>query len=397
MSDLAKKYTGTPTYVESLLPQGDSTQVTSCLGFDDNDKDWYVYSINFFKERTADLFREANLQFYRPTYAPDENKNSKAPAILKSKTLNYVFVPATEEQVLEFSRLYDITPIYRRHTRREMESIQRIEGQLALERVKLEEKLFDLKDRLQDENLPADQHISLKTEYSALFSRYVRDFGESRRRMSSRFTIIPKRQMHSLMIVVEGYEREVDFHTSDEMLVQKGDRVRVISGPCAGVEGILMTNQGCRKGGRVFVSVEMNRGVITKQIPDECIQVLEFSRNTNHVTRCFKAVEALLDQCLTTVVNGNELTSFQRTSLEFMLVRYSCLTNLTVANEAKLTAFRYVAHSLLFQFDKAEAALQTFLTKTQNEKTYRDNVRRSPATMAYIERWKQRLYPQKAS
>lgn len=386
------------TYVESLLPKEGPTEAASYLGYNDKGKNWYVYSIPFFKDIIAELFHKSELQFYRPTFetASADNK-PKNHASLKSKTLDYVFVPATEDQVIEFSRLYDITPIYRRHTKYEMSEIKRLEGALAVERVKLEEELFDLREKMDLEGLSGKKITVIQDEYQELLRKYIQRFGNSRKQMSSRFTIIPKRQMHSLMIVVEGYEHEVDFVTPDELLLQKGDRVRVVSGLCKGVEGILVTTQGSRKGGRVFVSIVLNHGVYTAKVSDECVQVLEFSRATNHVTRSFKAVEALLDECLSTIENGKTLSPYQRASLEFTLLRYACLSNLTVLNEAKLTAFRYVAHTLLLQHDEAKSALQAFVTKTKEVKSYRNNIKRSPAAIEYIQKWKQRLTSLKAS
>lgn len=205
------------------------------------------------------------------------------------------------------------------------------------------------------------------------------------------FQTVGSKDMRSLMIILENRCEEVEFCTPEQHLLEKGDRVRVVTGEFKGVEGILLQNQGARDGGRVYVSLGDDIGVATAKVPDECIQVLEFAKGTNHFYYKHQAIEQLLTEALATHKYEGKINSYQQVALDYFMFRYEYLSNLTFLNLARWVACKYAALRLLSQRDKAEAALADYYQWRKTNKKARRSSLRTPAAQEYIDQWVKRV------
>lgn len=335
---------GKITYSEISIPNGgDVSSVASYLNFDETGKEWYLYKIPHFTTNIEHHFNDAKLKFYRPVSKKDELRKHDsycspyvAPRlrplqqpneyvkkdVARTQVLDYVFVLATLAEIEKFRADYSISPVFRHRS---------------------------------------DQEV-----------------------FSSPWTTIPKRQMHSLMIVVEGFEHQIQFETPDEQMLQKGDRVYVCGGNFKGVEGILLLNQGQHKGGKIFVGITHDKGVSTAHIPDEHIQVLEFSRNSNHLYYKISAFEKVLDSCLSLLAEGDSLSPELLANLEHFLFRYARVENLTLVNNTKLMACQYAALMLLGRCAEAETRVKDFLDGVMQKTSSRKAWNRYPTASTYL-------------
>lgn len=304
--------------------------IASSLGFSEEGKEWFVYRIPYIKGNAKKKFQDAHIQVYQPTYTIEQTIRGKTVRVEKPKILNYLFALTTQEAVESFRKMEGISPIFRHREKGEIVSPDNI------------------------------------------------------------WLTVPKSQMHSLMIVVQGYEEEMTFATPEDQQLEKGDKVRVVAGQFKGAEGILITNQGSTKG-KVFIAITNAFGAMTTTIPDEYIQVLEFSRANNHFTRKMQAVDKYLNEAIRQRQSGGGLDPKLRAALQFFLFRYSALTNLTHINNARITAYRYAARVLLGRQAEAEQDLKQYLATTTTNPALRRAIARTPAISKYIGEWKEKV------
>ena len=304
--------------------------IATTLGFKEEGNEWYVYRIPHLSVKSKQKFQDAHIQVYLPTYTVEKTLDGKKVKVEKPKMLNYLFALTTFEKVESFRKLENLSPVFR----------HREKGTVLG---------------------PHDIWLT-----------------------------VPKAQMHSLMIVAQGYEQEMTFVTPEEQMLVKGDMVRVAAGQFKGAEGILVTNQGSTKG-KVFVSITSGFGTMTTTIPDEYIQVLEFSRANNHFTRKMQAVEKDLDKAVLQRQAGEPLDPKLRAALQFFLFRYSALTNLTHVNNARITAYRYAARVLLGRQTEAEKDLKLYLASSTTNSALRRAITRTPAITRYIDEWREKV------
>ncbi|MBQ0057408.1 MAG: hypothetical protein KBT20_07095 [Bacteroidales bacterium] len=318
------------------ISDSDAANIASFLGYqEEKEKHWFAYKIARFDDFYRNRFeKDHNMQVYFPAKKVERRFRGKTVEMLVSDLYNYVFVLASKEQVVDFHKENDIWPIYRRR-----------------ERFAVEKKTPWLKT----------------------------------------WVTLPAGQMHSIMLTFEKYIEEVEFVTPDDQLLEKGDKVRVIAGHFAGLEGTLITNQGSHKGGRIFVNVTNRMVAKTAYVPDEFIQVLSFSRNTNHFSRQIAAIEKVLDDAVSAIKSGNGMSSEQRASVEFFLFRYEHLTDLSHLALAKFTACRYAALVTVGRKVEAEECMRAFYEKIQSDPKSQRAFERWPSAKEYIDNWKHKL------
>lgn len=291
-------------------------------------REWYVYRIPYLTVGSKDRFLSAGMQVYLPTYTQVTFQRGKILTVEKPKILDYIFVLATAEQVSRMIGLDNVRPVFRHHA-------------------------------------PGED-------------------------CTERWLTVPSLQMHRFMLLVQGYEKSVEFCKPDCALLEKGDVVRITDGQFRGVEGVLMTSQG-RSGGEVYVELSEGLGVKTVRIPDSAIQVLSVSRDSNRFCRNLQAFEKVLEQALQTRRTDGFITEMQREKLEAFLFRYSELRDLTYVNQAKMAACRYAANMLLQHADKARECLTRYETEINGSKNGRRASRRSATAADYINGWLARM------
>ena len=86
--------------------------------------------------------------------------------------------------------------------------------------------------------------------------------------------VVPEEQMRSFVIVAGSDDERVMFLPSENAKLAKGERVRILAGPFAGVEGVLAKVAGVRDR-RVVVKIEGVAAVTAPTLPAEFVERIE--------------------------------------------------------------------------------------------------------------------------
>lgn len=107
--------------------------------------------------------------------------------------------------------------------------------------------------------------IKSRVEYK-IPSRYIMDKGERKP------LTVPDRQMENFIAVAKAYDDNMVYLNPIETKLKKGDRVRIIEGPLAGVEGEFLRIKGDR---RVLVSIDGLLSIATAFIAPHMLEIIE--------------------------------------------------------------------------------------------------------------------------
>lgn len=318
------------TFRKLTVSENEANDIASSLGFREEGNRWFVYRIPALSVAHRMRFERNQMQAYLPTYHSKVIAHGRTVEVERPKMLNYIFVLADQDKVERFRLTENIAPV----------------------------RAHRCKDEIQ--------------KYDEIW------------------LTVPTRQMHTLMLVAQGYEHEVEFSMPDDEVLESGDRVLVADGPFKGVKGILTQTQG-KRNGKVFVNIENGYGILTKDVPDEYLKVLEFSRLNNHLTRRMQAFEKILNEAYTGRDADGSLIPEHRAALQAFLFRYSELSGLTHSSYARLMALRYAALMLLGDRQKASECLSSYAERSEMTKDSRRAARRSPTADEYMQSWMKRL------
>ena len=86
------------------------------------------------------------------------------------------------------------------------------------------------------------------------------------------YAAIPDKQMEIFRLVVESGQSGLEFYSADEFVLKEGDKVKVLEGPLAGVEGYI---KRIRKNRRLLVRIEGVIAVATSYIPEKYLEKVE--------------------------------------------------------------------------------------------------------------------------
>ena len=111
-------------------------------------------------------------------------------------------------------------------------------------------------------------HTTLKTCMS-LIQEYAFDMRYLRDRETGNFLIVPDKQMNDFMFLLDFSKEMVDVVNEN---LKKGDKVRVIKGDFAGIEGELIRVKGHK---RVVVRLEGVVSLATAYIPSSFLEKIE--------------------------------------------------------------------------------------------------------------------------
>ena len=111
-------------------------------------------------------------------------------------------------------------------------------------------------------------HTTLKTRMS-LIQEYAFDMRYLRDRETGNFLIVPDKQMNDFMFLLDFSKEMVEVVNEN---LKKGDKVRVIKGDFAGIEGELIRVKGHK---RVVVRLEGVVSLATAYIPSSFLEKIE--------------------------------------------------------------------------------------------------------------------------
>ncbi|MFR1815497.1 MULTISPECIES: UpxY family transcription antiterminator [Dysgonomonas] len=118
----------------------------------------------------------------------------------------------------------------------------------------------------------------VKTEVELRFPvRYMMD------RVRNEPMVVPENQMNNFLSVAKTYDDQLIYLDSSEVLLRRGDKVRITQGPLAGVVGEFLRIRGDR---RVVVSVDGLMSVATAYISPYQLERLEEPRMYEQTILC---------------------------------------------------------------------------------------------------------------
>ncbi len=106
--------------------------------------------------------------------------------------------------------------------------------------------------------------------YKLPYMRYATCVREGKREIM----IVPERQMRSFIAVASGGDDKALFLEPSAVNLSAGDRVRIIDGPLAGVEGTFMRLNGGR-GKRVVVKIDSVAAVATTELSPRMVEKIQ--------------------------------------------------------------------------------------------------------------------------
>ena len=173
---------------------------------------------------------------------------------------------------------------------------------------------------------------------------------------ANRYLTIDEDTMHQFRIVAQYFGNRLPCYPLEGINLEEGDRVQIVSGPCAGLTGTYISRKGA-KSGNILVAVDTTMAVIVYDVKAEYVRVLEFSRNSRRV---YDQVDAFAMRLLSIFANP-ETPSLSDISSATVFARR--LGSVKVNNpklDAKLQILLYGAYTMLGDLEKADAARARF-------------------------------------
>lgn len=118
------------------------------------------------------------------------------------------------------------------------------------------------------------QQLKAAHPYKLDYNFLYRDVFEGMKKVGRVPAIIPRQQMLNFIAVAGNYQERVQFLDEQKLDLKAGQRVRVILGPFAGVEGIYLSTTRKHER-RVVVRLEGIATVATTALPSAFVEVVE--------------------------------------------------------------------------------------------------------------------------
>ena len=266
---------------------------------------WYVAQAAFMTEEIKNRVEELEFQTFVPTLVTKHDGEPRRRTTSRLLTFNYVFIRG--------------------------------------ERRKIEENI---------------KHI---TRLHLLYHRPGVAPGKSYGNFERKPMVVSNREMEMFIRVVSLYKNGAPMEDIKDAKLKKGDEVRIIGGPFAGVEGVLVTTKG-KKGGKVVVSLSNLVAVSTLDVEPENLQVIRFASDNKHLYRMMDTFLPWAEGVWRKRLDGEVITDDERDKMERFVNSYSNTeadTNNTAAKLQTLLFMAYVVLGLHEYASKAYSRLNT--------------------------------------
>lgn len=167
------------------------------------------------------------------------------------------------------------------------------------------------------------------------------------------YMTVPENEMRMFMTIALAYKDVIPCYSPDEVNLSKGDRVKIIGGKFAGVEGILITQQG-KDGGRVILNVCNQFSVSTLSIEPEYLRILSFSPDNKHIYKKLDSYYPKIRKAMLHFVSSGGLDDTDRASVKFFLLRFGEIHGLPAKIRSKYICFLMISHTLLGHSDESK-------------------------------------------
>lgn len=179
---------------------------------------------------------------------------------------------------------------------------------------------------------------------------------------TSRHLSVSDETLEQFKIIARFYSGKLPCYPLDGITLEEGDRVQIVSGPCAGLTGTYISRKGA-KSGNVLVSIDGSMAAIVYDVKAEYVRVLEFARNSKRV---YDQLDSFANRLKTFLHRENK----DETKVENDLLLLSAASSFTRRLEelkihnpkldAKLQILLYAAYSLLADKENAQKRLEKY-------------------------------------
>lgn len=101
-------------------------------------------------------------------------------------------------------------------------------------------------------------------------------------RHTRRHVTLSDEAVEQFRIIARFYSGKLPCFPLEEINLEEGDRVQIVTGPCAGLTGTYISRKGGRSG-NILVAVDSTMAAIVYDIPAEYVRVLEFAHDSRRV------------------------------------------------------------------------------------------------------------------
>lgn len=170
--------------------------------------------------------------------------------------------------------------------------------------------------------------------------------------------------LEQFRIIARFYGNQLPCYPLEGISLEEGDKVQIVSGPCAGLTGTFISRKG-GKSGNILVAVDRSLAAMVYDIKADYVRVIEFAKDSRRV---YDQLDAFTLKLLNTLQNGaNALADTELVPAATVFARR--LGGVRVNNpklDAKLHILLFAAYSILGDKPAADAALEAFGRKEKN-------------------------------
>lgn len=167
-----------------------------------------------------------------------------------------------------------------------------------------------------------------------------------------RHLAIDDEKIERFKIIAKYYGNKLPCYPIEDISLEEGDIVQIISGPCAGLKGTFISRKG-GKSGNILVSVNQSLAAVVYDVKADYVRVLEFSKDSR---RAYDQIDAYTVKLLT--LSPDEASII--TAATVFTSRFSQLKLNNPKLEAKLRLLLYVSYYLLGNKGESENSLEKY-------------------------------------
>lgn len=162
-------------------------------------------------------------------------------------------------------------------------------------------------------------------------------------------------EMSGFKSLALAYKYKMPCFSLSEVDLVACDKVRIVGGEFAGVEGFLVSQQG-RDGGRVIMKVSESLGVETLDINPKYIQVLSFAKGSKRIYDKIDSYIPKLRRAMEYKMRYGDLDVSNTAAVSYFITRFGAANIPSAKMRAKVSALLMASYYLMGDTERYEAA-----------------------------------------
>lgn len=174
-----------------------------------------------------------------------------------------------------------------------------------------------------------------------------------------RHLMISDKDVDAFRVIARLHGNKLPCFAIDDIQLEEGDKVEVVTGDFAGLTGTYMSRKG-GKSGNILISVTQSVAAVVFDIRADYVRVLEFSKDSK---RAYDQVDAFVPRLLDALEyhrGGHQLTPSLSSPLSVFCIRFSAVRIPNRKLEAKTQALLTAAATLIGENRMAEKAYEKY-------------------------------------